>query len=173
MRGAALAALSPTARWNHKQQVSRYGLKRRRRFQALGLCTRCGAEKERFDRKSCNACLELMRIKEEARARPGFCTHCRKVPVEGRTLCEGCRAGVNSRVYGWMTRASKIVKAAEALVLATEYINNDLSVEEMDRARAQAAKSMRLLFHAVHALQQRRASFKKPPQQESTSRRAA
>jgi hypothetical protein len=153
-----------------------YGIKRRRRFQALGLCTRCGGEKQRFDRKSCDSCLELMRLKEGARLErvgPGVCSHCRTNHVEGKRLCAPCKAKVNSQVFGWMTHVSKIAKAAEALVLASEYVNRNLSVEDMERARGQAAKSMKRLFRAVHELQQRRTGFKARAQQTATWRRAA
>jgi hypothetical protein len=147
--------------WKNKVKGRAYGQKRRLRFQSLGLCTRCGQEKQRFDRKSCDACLELHRIKEETRRRPGICSHCHTAPVERLGLCDSCKAKVNSQANGWMTAISKIAKAAEALVLASEYVERDLPAADMLRARAQAAKSMRQLFRAVHELQQRRVSFKK------------
>jgi hypothetical protein len=159
--------------WKNKVKGRDYGQKRRARFQALGLCTRCGGEKQRFDRKSCDACLELYRSQEEARylARLGRCSHCRTAPVEGRRLCDACRLKVNNQNNSWMTSINKIAKAAEALVLASEYVKRDLPAEEMLRARAQAAKSVRQLFRAVHEMQQRRGSFKK--RAPATMRRAA
>lgn len=148
--------------WKNKVKGRAYGQKRRRRLQALGLCTRCGGEKQRFDRKSCNACLELLRTQEEARylSRLGRCSHCRTEPVEGRRLCDACRLKVNNQNNNWMTAINKIAKAAEALVLACEYVKRDLPANDMLRARAQQAKSMRQLFRAVHEMQRRRGSFK-------------
>jgi hypothetical protein len=148
--------------WKNKAKGRAYGQKRRLRFQSLGLCTRCGDEKQRFDRKSCNACLELYRAQEEARylSRIGTCSHCRTAPVEGRRLCDACRQKVNNQNNRWMTSINKIAKAAEALVLACEYVKRDLSADDMLRARAQSAKAMKQLFRAVHEMQQRRGSFK-------------
>src|SRR5208337_5211187 len=136
--------------FNRRVALRSYGIRRRKHFDALGLCTRCGEKRENLARKSCDICLSKLRESAARNRRPGTCSRCRKIPMKKPGLCPGCKIAVNKGTNGRNTAIRKVASAAVRLVTTSEYINKNLGPDDMLQARKQVAGAMKMIFRAVH-----------------------
>jgi hypothetical protein len=139
----------------------KYSRELRRRCDALGLCTRCGGERDDWRRKSCAACRAKFNAYTASKKQRGLCLSCgRPSPADGYRICAGCRAR-HRNYYNTIGSSAQrnVALAAERFVAASRRASDStLSAEGTLRARAQVSKYIQRLFRTVDALNTLRAA---------------
>ena len=95
--GSRPAPLNTPSEWNGWQVVNPDGNRQRNAERAAAkLCTRCGKNPPRPDRKTCEGCAVAAAARSAAlrtrRKAAAICLDCRRPTTGGHVRCAGCRA---------------------------------------------------------------------------------
>lgn len=148
----------------HRKSAREYAPKLLARRFALGLCTKCGQAPPQFARKQCTPCLELARIKNKARRKPGMCSYCQERPkAKDSSRCKKCQPKNKVNYTRWGALNNNISRLAQKFVTIANYLaDTNIPNGVRDRAREQEKAALRDLFTAVHAMQAYKKSMRGP-----------